>query len=97
MIPGLPPNVDPPDAPQPDASGEWFPHVLDQRVDADGTVLVTFAAAPLTRMTIRVPFGEWVNGEHFAVVQMPDELRTVLFPPSAAPVHDDRQRRNDQP
>ena len=81
--------IDPPDAPKPDASGEWFPYVLDQRPQDDGTVLVTFAAAPLTRMTVRVPFGEWMNGEHFRVVAMPDALKAALALPLAPPSAED--------
>lgn len=75
---GLPPGTDPPDAPQPVASGEWFPHVVAQERQGDGTVLVTFAMPRLTRMIVRVPLASWLNGEHMRFMQLPSPLLDVL-------------------
>ena len=76
---GLPPGTEPPDAPQPSASGDWFPHVVDQRRQDDGTVLVTFAMPGLTRMTVRVPLTAWLNGEHTRIALLPDSLVSALY------------------
>lgn len=75
---GLPPGTDPPDAPQPVASGEWFPHVIAQVRQDDGTVLVTMAMPRLARFTFRMPLASWLNGEHMAFMQMPTPLLSVL-------------------
>jgi len=75
----LPPGTEPPDAPQPRASGDWFPHVISQNRQDDGTVLVTFAMPSLTRLTVRVPLTAWLNGEHFRLAMLPDRLSSVLY------------------
>lgn len=75
---GLPPGTDPPDAPQPRASGEWFPHVIAQVRQDDGTVLVTMAMPRLARFTFRMPLSSWLNGEHMRFMQLPHPLLSVL-------------------
>jgi hypothetical protein len=76
---GLPPGTDPPDAPQPVASGEWFAHVIAQVRNDDGTVSVTFAMPHLTAMTVRVPLASWLNGEHSRLMVLPEPLLTALY------------------
>jgi hypothetical protein len=75
---GLPPGTVPPDAPQPVASGEWFPHIIAQVRQDDGTVLVTFAMPRLARFTVRVPLSSWLDGEHMRLAYLPDPLLRVL-------------------
>ena len=45
--------------------------VIEQRAMPDSTVLVTFSLPGLRRMTIRVPWAEWTEGEHLAVGAQP--------------------------
>lgn len=86
---GLPPGTEPPDAPQPRASGVWFPHVISQVRQDDGTVLVTFAMPSLARFTVRVPLTSWLNGEHTRFMQLPAPLLSVLaIPPGDEIPHD---------
>ncbi len=89
---GLPPGTDPPPDPQPRAGGEWWPHVISQVRQDDGTVLVTFAMPHLTRMTVRVPLTSWLEGEHMRFMQLPDPLLSVLYnePRNSQPADDDR-------
>ena len=85
----LPPGTQPPDAPQPSASGDWFPHVIDQVRNDDGTVSVTFALPGLRVHTLRVPLSSWLAGEHFRFSALPDPLPDVLRLPSADGSADD--------
>lgn len=94
---GLPPGTSPPDAPQPRASGEWFPHVISQVRQADGTVLVTFAMPRLARMTIRMPLASWLNGEHMVFMRLPEPLLSVLAIQPANGVPDDDTGQEQQP
>lgn len=75
---GLPPGTEPPPDPQPNAGGDWFPHVIAQVRQDDGTMLVTFAMPRLARMTVRMPLSSWLNGEHMRFMQLPDPLLSVL-------------------
>lgn len=86
---GLPPGTEPPDAPQPRASGAWFPHVIRQVRQDDGTVLVTMAMPSLSAFTFRMPLSSWLNGEHMRFVQMPSPLLSVLAIPSGDGVGDE--------
>lgn len=86
---GLPPGTDPPDAPQPRASGEWFPHVISQVRQDDGTMLVTMAMPALSRFTFRMPLTSWLQGEHMRFMQMPHPLLDVLAIPHDADADDD--------
>lgn len=81
---GLPPGTEPPDAPQPVASGDWFPHVIRQVRQPDGTVLVSMAMPSLSTFTFRMPLSSWLDGEHMRFVQMPSPLLSVLAIPTAS-------------
>lgn len=50
----------------PNAAGRGA-HVIDQRVDDDGSVLVTFALPALRTATVRVPWAIYLQGEHIAI------------------------------
>lgn len=76
---GLPPGTDAPPAPQPSAGGEWWPHVIRQVRQDDGTMLVTFAMPHLTTMQVRVPLTSWINGEHMRFMSLPAPLLNVLY------------------
>jgi hypothetical protein len=75
---GLPPGTEPPPDPQPRAGGDWWPHVISQVRQDDGTVLVTFAMPRLARFTVRMPLASWLDGEHMRFMQLPAPLLSVL-------------------
>lgn len=64
MYPELPRYMPPPPEPQPRRGGQWFPHIIRHDVQDDGTVLVTWALPGLASAVVRVPFGEWMEGQH---------------------------------
>lgn len=71
-----------PPAPRPVNGVESYPHVIDQRPQDDGTVLVTFALPGLRRYTARVPLASWLEGHHLAIgVHMHKTLDALLPPP----------------
>lgn len=78
---GLPPGTEPPDAPQPVASGSWWPHVVNQVRNNDGTVSVTFAGPKLTAFTVRVPLASWLEGEHLRLMALPGPVLGSLVSP----------------
>lgn len=54
--------------PQPQAPPTRAPYVdgakiIDQRLDAAGNVLVTFALPGLTTAVVRMPYSSWVSGD----------------------------------
>lgn len=55
----------PPDT-HPVSGGEWFPHIIHNDVQDDGTVLVTWALPGLSRAVVRVPLASWLEGHHQA-------------------------------
>lgn len=42
--------------------------VIGQRIDSDGTVLVTFALAPGSPVIIRMPYEAWVSGDAHSLI-----------------------------
>lgn len=92
---GLPPGTEPPPAPQPASGGGWWPHVINQVRQDDGTVLVTFAGPRLTAFTVRVPLASWLEGEHLRLMQLPGPVLGSLATPQEAP--DDERGLPEQP
>jgi hypothetical protein len=95
---GLPSGTEPPPDPQPKAGGDWWPHVISQVRQDDGTMLVTFAMPSLTRFTVRVPLTSWLNGEHMVFVGLPVPLLSVLaIEPGDSESEDDGGSGHDPP
>ena len=78
----LPDWMEGPPAPQPEARGEWFPHIIGQVPDGEGNVLVTFALPDLARATVRVPQSSWLNGDHLT---LSPALVRLVTPPKPMP------------
>lgn len=61
-MPSIPPWMPQPKTPPSDAPYEGGAKITDQRLDTDGTVLVTWALPGFHTATVRVPYSEWVDG-----------------------------------
>lgn len=60
----LPEWMTPPPDPPAGRGEAWRPHVIGNRVQDGGTVLVTWALPGLTTATVRVPLSTWLEGGH---------------------------------
>lgn len=58
----IPPWMPQPQAPPPDTPYRGGAKIVDQRLDSDGTVLVTWALPGFSRAIVRMPYSEWVDG-----------------------------------
>lgn len=61
-MPSIPEWMPQPKAPPPDSPYEGGAKIIDQRLDSDGTVLVTWALPGFATAIVRMPYSEWVQG-----------------------------------